>query len=179
MMANQKAIYFFDFLTQKFGNAFSFHKQPIAFVGSSEAVVSAEDPKMINFIYRVSNGEFFTIGEVDYQWGSAWVMRPVTHVMKIKILALPQPGQKELIYTFLSDKTIPVSITHDKRFVVGSDSEVFTTKQFNFPLNQYIYLRLVYTRMKYTERYYDCSVEIGILGHGRDGGDLKCRNNNF
>ena len=174
MIGLHRAAYFLDLDIQRFSNPIHVHKEPVAYLGTSVAVESS-DPKRVNGVYTVSNGEFFTIGDVDYAWGADWVMRPVTHIVRLKILALPPTGQKEMIYTFLSDKELPIYLTHDKRFVVGSGDQTFTTKVLGFPTNEFIYLRFVYTRMKYTERYYDCSVEVSIFGVGKDGTDLKCK----
>ena len=177
MIAVLKAAYYLDFVSQRFGNSLAKAKEPFVYLGATEAVEPDFDPKLVSDHYRVSNGEFFTIGAVDYGWDSSWFMRPATHILKLRLVALPQRGQKELVYTFLSDKTLPISITYDRRFVVGEGSQVFTTKTFGVPLNQFFYLRLVYNRMLYTQRYYDCSVEIEVIGYGRDGGDLKCKQN--
>ena len=176
-VAKQVAAYLFDFESQKFGNPFHIGKEPVVLLGASDAPEANFDPKLVNNYYRVSNGEFFNIGPVNYEWNNNWIMRPVTHILKVRLVALPQPGHSEPVYTFLSDKAMPINITSDKRFVVGTGTQIFTTKQFNVPLNQFFYLRLVYTRMPYTERYYDCSVEIEVVGFGRAGGDLKCKKN--
>ena len=176
MFGSQRAAYFFDLDVQRFSNPLDIMKEPVAYLGASEAVESAADPKRANWVFSVSNGEFFTIGDVDYDWGADWVIRPATHFLRLKILALPPPGEKELIYTFYSDKELPIYITHDSRFVVGTGAQSFTTKVYTIPTGVFLFFKIVYTRMKYTERYYDCSVEIEVYGVDRDGGDLKCKN---
>ena len=171
----QISAHYFDFASQRFSNFLGLQKEPIAYLGTSVAVEDNFDPKLVNNYYRISNQQFISIGPIPYNWPSNWIIKAATHIMKVRLVALPKPGDKEPIYTFLSDKTMPISITSDKRFVVGTGTQVFTTKQFNIPLNQFFYLRIVYSRTPYHLRFYDCSVEIEVVGFGRDGGDLKCK----
>ena len=176
IIGSQKAAYFFDLQQQIFANYIYVQKEPVGYLGASEAVEPSADPKMTNGVFSVSNGEYFTIGAVDYNWSDDWLIRPVTHVLRVKITDLPSYGQKEVFYSLISDKELPIYVTHDKRFVVGAGSQSFTTKVFTYPTNaDFLFIKIVYTRMEYTERYYDCSVEIEVYGVDRDGGDLKCK----
>ena len=176
-IAHNIASFLFDYDTQQFQNGLTIKKQPLVFRGVDETVESSNDPVWeSNNAFSVSNGQFFTVDGANYGWDAATVsMYVVTHIMKVKILTYPESGQKEVLYSFLTDKALPISLTYDKRFVVGSDNDVFTTKPFNIPLNQPIYIRMVYTRMRYTVRYFDCSVQIEVLGIGEAGGDLRCK----
>ena len=175
LTAKQQSVHYFDFDSQRFANYISLQKEPFVYLGATKDVEATFDPKLVNNYYRVSNQEFFTVGPIPYSWEAHWPIKIATHVLKVRFIALPKPGDKEPIYTFLSDKTMPISITHDKRFVFGTGTQIFTTKKINFPLNQFFYIRFVYARMAYTFRYYDCSVEVEVVGHGRDGADLKCK----
>ena len=173
--ASLKAAYLFDFDAQEFVNAVSLAKQPFVTRGASDAVQSSDPAFTSDKVYKISNGQYLQVGEIDYIWATPENLYVVTHVLKVKFLALPTAPAKEPFYTFISDKTLEIKLTSDKRFDVGTGSLRFITPSYNFNVNQWYFFRIVYSRQYYDELLFHCSIEIEILGIGSNGGYIQCK----
>ena len=176
--ARLKAVYLFDHDSQIFTNLARQEKQPLALRGDSDGV-DASDPPLVTTPsnhFEVGAGQHFKIGAVNYHFDSTG-FKPVAHVLKIKFLQFPAPGQREPIYTFLTDKTIEFVLGYDNKITMGSGTSKFTSPSINFALNTWYYLRFTLARMAYDERYFDCSASIQVEGiPGADyGGSLACK----
>ena len=171
--------YFFDKNSQTFINLRGHgSKQPLVYRGNSASTESS-DPPLIDGYYRISKGKFFTRRKREFV-GDIYSdpISVTTHIVKVRFRKLPvrTPGQdtSELFYTFTSDKKMEIYVTFDKRFTFKVGSERKTTKPFNFINFKWYHLRITYTRGIYPAYPFDCSVEIEIVGVGRDGHELRC-----
>ena len=172
-----RAAYLFDFNSQQFSNLARKEKQPLAYRGDGNTV-EASDPVLVSTPsnhFQVTNGKHFKIGAVDY--GFQTNLYTVSHVLKIKFSKFPKPGEREPVYTFLTDKTMPFVFGYDKKFTIGSAASKFTTPEINFILGTWYHIRFTFTRLDYVTPYLDCSVSVQVLeiAGAEYGHDLKCK----
>ena len=170
--------YFFDSDSQFFINSKDKNKQPFVFRGLSSAV-EASDPPLVDNYYRISKGKFLTRGETTILSGQTLAALTITHIVKVRFRSLPKKqlgtDTSELFYTFISDKKMEIYVTYDRRFHFKVGSQTKTTKSFNMINFRWYHVRITYTRGVYPAYFFDCSVEIEVVGLGRDGHELLCK----
>ena len=96
--------------------------------------------------------------------------------MQIRIRKLPEKSAKKNIFmTLTNDKKMEIYLTYDKRFHFKTGTEIKTTKPFDLANFKWYTVKVIYTRLVYANDFFDCSVEIDIMGVGRDGHSLYCK----
>ena len=171
--------YFFDSDQQSFINHREEKKQPLVFRGSNSATENS-DPPLIDNYFRVSKGKFFSRGHAAlFSSFGSYPFYVITHIVKVRFRRLPKKtlgtDTSELFYTFISDKKMEIYVTFDRRFQFKVGSQTKTTKPLNFINLKWYHLRITYIRGVYPAFSFDCSVEIEIIGVGRDGQELLCK----
>ena len=174
-----RAAYFFDSDSQFFVNQRSKKKQPLVYRGST-SVVENSDPPLVDNYYRISKGKYFTRGHPEaLSGGTSQIASTITHIVKVRFRSLPKKilgmDTSELLYTFTADKIMKIYVTFDRRFSFKIGSETKTTKSFDFINFKWYHLRITFSRGLYPAHFFDCSVEIEIVGVGRDGQELLCK----
>ena len=166
------ALYWLDSDTQEFINRVTNAIKDPPLIRGSTSSADSSDPTFLSAdgCYRIDNGKYF---HFTYGFSSAAQgIFVTTHFLKVRFVTLPSKtpvtNTNQLFYTFTSDKKLEIYVTFDKRFSMKVGSEVKTTNTYDFNNKQWYHIKIIYTRMQYLVDFYDCSVEIEVIGVGRD-----------
>ena len=175
MRSHLKAYYLVDEDKQFFANLIDpSTKQPYLYRGSDETVEEADPVKNGNRL-EVRSGTKYSIGDVRLEILSTELIKVVTFVVRLKILALPPAGKKEPLVSLISRKSFSLMIDHAGVLSLtdcGGSSTFSTT--LSLTLNNFHYVKVAIGRFDIPN--YDSAWSVAVdTKASEQGGTMTCK----